>query len=420
MVIVGLMLLCLIIDLGGGPRGDRLGFRYWRNPGAFNDYLVDGSTGRLLGFWACMVSAGFAYMGAEMVGLAFGEAEKPWKRIPGAIRQTAWRISFLYIGSVFLLGMVVPYNSPSLMTATKTKTGAGECKRNKMSMSIPTHTVIGASPFIVAIKDAGISTLPGLINGSLLVFVLSAANSGSSRSCCVTIFASNGSPDIYIASRTLFGLARDGHLPQVFTRTYGSVPLIAVGTSSLFFLLALMSTTEGSSKVFSSLVSLATVFGLFNWISILVTYISFRRGLNAQSISHATLPFNERWMVPRAYFSLVLTCLVVLFNGRSQFRFGHVTFADGFTIGIPAFIPSFDAKSFAFSYTAIPVHLALIIGAKLLLRTSRVAPKAMDLSTGIITAEQTRLWESAEKDDGPKSNMSLVSRWIRCFKPRKG
>lgn len=119
------MILCLVIDLGGGPNHDRLGFRYWKDPGAFNAHLVEGATGRFLGWWSCMVSAGFVYMGTEVVGVAFGEADKPWKVIPRAIRQTFWRILFLYVGAVFLLGLVVPYNSPNLMTATHSKTGAG-------------------------------------------------------------------------------------------------------------------------------------------------------------------------------------------------------------------------------------------------------------------------------------------------------
>ncbi|OAQ89465.1 dicarboxylic amino acid permease [Purpureocillium lilacinum] len=319
LVIVGLMLVCLIIDLGGGPKGDRLGFRYWRDPGAFAAYKLQGSTGRFLGWWACMVNAGFVYMGTEMVGLTFGEAGKPWKVVPKAIRQTAWRISFLYIGGILVLGMVVPYNSPGLIAATKQKTGAS------------------ASPFIVAIKEAGIRTLPDLINGCLLVFVLSAANS-----------------DIYIASRTLFGLARDGHLPKIFAKTHGSVPTMAVGASSLFFLLALMNTTESSSTVFKNLVSLATVFGLFNWISIMVSYLAFRRGMSAQSIPRSALPFKERWMTLRISVSLCITCIIVFFNG------------------VTTFIPSFQVKSFVFAYTGIPVHLGLIFGAKLLLRTSRI------------------------------------------------
>lgn len=35
-LITGLILVGLVIDLGGGPDGDRRGFRYWKNPGAFN------------------------------------------------------------------------------------------------------------------------------------------------------------------------------------------------------------------------------------------------------------------------------------------------------------------------------------------------------------------------------------------------
>jgi amino acid transporter len=132
-----------------------------------------------------MVSAGFVYMGTEVVGVAFGEADKPWKVIPRAIRQTFWRILFLYVGAVFLLGLVVPFNSPNLMTATHSKTGAGMLMLSPLkfpdSILCFTKHLIGASPFIVAIEDAGISTLPGFINGCLLVFVLSAANSGEYR-----------------------------------------------------------------------------------------------------------------------------------------------------------------------------------------------------------------------------------------------
>lgn len=39
-VIVGLILLSLILALGGGPTGDRTGFRYWKNPGAFKPYIA--------------------------------------------------------------------------------------------------------------------------------------------------------------------------------------------------------------------------------------------------------------------------------------------------------------------------------------------------------------------------------------------
>jgi hypothetical protein len=43
--IVGLIILSLVLALGGGPDHDRKGFRYWKNPGAFKEYIDTGATG---------------------------------------------------------------------------------------------------------------------------------------------------------------------------------------------------------------------------------------------------------------------------------------------------------------------------------------------------------------------------------------
>lgn len=65
--IVGLLLLALIIDLGGGPDQGRLGFRYWKHPyAAMREYIGTGDTGRFLGFFATLANAAFAYGGVEM------------------------------------------------------------------------------------------------------------------------------------------------------------------------------------------------------------------------------------------------------------------------------------------------------------------------------------------------------------------
>lgn len=62
-VMAMLILACLVISMGGQPSGESIGFKYWADPGAFGEYLVPGATGRLLGVWACMVQACFAYTG---------------------------------------------------------------------------------------------------------------------------------------------------------------------------------------------------------------------------------------------------------------------------------------------------------------------------------------------------------------------
>lgn len=175
-----------------------------------------------------MVTAVFAYLGTELVGVTVGEAENPRKNIPRAIRLTFFRILVFYIISILLLGMIVPYNSPQLIAANK--------KSNSAS----------ASPFVVAISLAGIKGLPGFLNACILVFVFSAANS-----------------DLYIASRTLHGLALKGHAPKFLAKTdRRGVPVYALIFCACFCGLAFMNVTTSAKTVFGYFVNLVTIFGL--------------------------------------------------------------------------------------------------------------------------------------------------------------
>lgn len=163
-IILGLIILSLVLALGGGPDHDRTGFRYWHNPGAFATYIMTGSTGRFLAFWSTLTTAVFAYLGTELVGVTVGECQNPRRIIPRAIKLTFYRILLFYVVLVFLLGMIVPYNSKQLKQANSAKTSAT------------------ASPFVVAIQISGIKFLPAIFNACVLIFVFSAANSGALKS----------------------------------------------------------------------------------------------------------------------------------------------------------------------------------------------------------------------------------------------
>lgn len=284
LVIIMLILTCFIISVGGQPSGKVIGFKYWQDPGAFGEYLVDGPTGQFLGFWAAMVQACFAYTGTEVVGVAFGEAPNPRKTIRVAVRQTLWRIVFFYVLGALVLGMSVPYTNDLLIGGTKKSTGAA------------------ASPFVIAVQLAGIPVFPHVVNGCLLIFVISAANS-----------------DIYIGSRTLYGLARDGQAPRFFTKTSEKgVPLYGVAFTGVFAALAYMNAAKNSSQVFGYLVSLVTVFGTLNWVSVLLSYINFTRGMQAQSVSRSLMPYRGPLQPYGSYFALAITVLVIFFNGKSH------------------------------------------------------------------------------------------------------
>ena len=69
----GLIILGIILDLGGGPDHDRLGFRYWKNPGPFVQYDgIKGAKGRFLGFSRVFTQAAFSYIGTEIVAVSGG------------------------------------------------------------------------------------------------------------------------------------------------------------------------------------------------------------------------------------------------------------------------------------------------------------------------------------------------------------
>lgn len=50
LLIIGVNIMALVITCGGGPSGESIGFRYWKHPGPFVQYLgISGSLGRFLG-----------------------------------------------------------------------------------------------------------------------------------------------------------------------------------------------------------------------------------------------------------------------------------------------------------------------------------------------------------------------------------
>ncbi|KAM5448775.1 amino acid transporter [Microsporum audouinii] len=335
-IILGIMLLTFILALGGGPDHHRKGFQYWKNPGAFNTYILKGGAGRFLAFWSTMVQATFAYLGTELVGVTVGEAQNPRKTIPRAIKLTFYRILFFYCLSILFLGMVVPYNHPDLLFANKASNSAS------------------ASPFVVAIQIAGIKILPSIFNACILVFVFSAANS-----------------DLYIATRTIYGLAREGKAPAILARTNRSgVPIYALALSTMFALLAYLNVSDDSKVVFGYFVNLVTMFGLLSWISILVTHIYFIRARQAQNVPETSLSFKAPFGATGSYGALAFCCLIAITKSFNVFVHDPKTYGN------------FDYKNFITSYLGIPVYLILLFGYKFYTKTEGVKAAEADLWSG--------------------------------------
>ena len=113
MLIIGLIIGGLVLDLGGGPNKDRLGFRYWIKPGAFNAYILTGSAGNFLAFWKSMVPAAFSYGNIQIVAISGSETRDPRRLIPSATKKVFYRILIFYICSIIIVGLIVYVYSPN-------------------------------------------------------------------------------------------------------------------------------------------------------------------------------------------------------------------------------------------------------------------------------------------------------------------
>ncbi|TPR06450.1 hypothetical protein CAN33_0021475 [Aspergillus niger] len=190
------------------------GFHYWKSPGAFNTYLVSGSTGRFCAFLYTLCYSVFSFNFApELLVVAAGEMQNPRKNLPRAAKQYFYRLIIFYILGVLAIGVICPSNASGLTNGTG----------------------VAASPWVIAIKRAGIHGLDSVVNAVIITSAWSSANSY-----------------LYMSSRTLYSLARAGSAPKIFTRcTRHGVPYYAVLCSSLFSLLAYMDCSSGASTAFN-------------------------------------------------------------------------------------------------------------------------------------------------------------------------
>ncbi|KXX73035.1 Arginine permease [Madurella mycetomatis] len=323
--IIGFIIFAICVAAGVGREGV-LGFKYWHDPGPFNEHLTSGGTGKFVGFWAVIIQAAVAYQGAELVGVGAGEARDPRKTVPSAIKVTFWGIISLFVVTIWLMGMIVPSNDPNLLS------GSSDAS---------------ASPLVIAAQRAGVRALPDIINAVLLTAVLSAANS-----------------NVYSGSRVLLALAEEGQAPAVLKRTNRrGIPTVAVAVTAAFGLLGFLNLSAEGGKVFNWLLNISAVAGLTTWGSTCLSHLCFMRALKAQGIPRSELPYTSRFQPYTAIYGLFFSILVAL--------------TQGFTVFI-----EWNTSDFFAAYISLILFGVLWVGHKLWYRQSAVRPAEADLARG--------------------------------------
>ncbi|GAA6003032.1 uncharacterized protein JCM10292_000303 [Rhodotorula paludigena] len=327
---LGLVVVSLVITLGGAPNGDRIGFRYWNDPGPWVDYNgITGATGHFCGFLAAFVNASFSFIGVETVVVAAAEAENPHRSIPKAARRVTARIGFFCTLGSILIGMTVDPRNPDLTS------GSGNAN---------------SSPWVLAIKAARIPVLDSIVNACILISAWSAGNS-----YC------------WVGSRMITAMVHDKQLPSLFgiTNKHGT-PYYAVLLSFAFGPLAYLSLgSGGASQAFAWLQNLSTIAGLIAWGTLCAAYLRFHRGCKVQGVDRSSFPWKSPLQPFTAWYGFIGSVIVTFVSGFSVFLKGN-----------------WDAQDFIAAYIGIPIFIVPILLWKLFKRTRFVRAREMDLFSG--------------------------------------
>ncbi|KAL2823575.1 amino acid permease/ SLC12A domain-containing protein [Aspergillus cavernicola] len=345
-LMLGLMLYTFITMVGGNPDRDAYGFRYWRDPGSFVEYLVPGDTGRFLGLLSCMIQGSFTMVGPEFISMAAGEAENPRRLMGKAFSSFVWRLMFFFIGGALCVGIVIPYNDQMLadvISGDSEGSGTG-----------------AASPYVISMVKFGIKGVPDLVNALIITSVLSAGNNV-----------------IFSAARTLHGMAIDGKAPPFFAKCnkYG-LPYYAVIAALCFCLLSLLGIGNASSTVLNWFVGICTASYLLNYFGAVITYLHFYYTMQKQGVDRSTLPFRGYFQPYAAWYALVGTFVMTLILGYTVFLNGQ-----------------WDTTTFFTSYLMVGFFIVAFVFWKVVRRTKYVKLGTADLKLGS-TKDEIDLYEA--------------------------
>lgn len=235
MIVAGIGIIVWGIGNGGQPTGIS---NLWNHGGFFSN----GVMGMVLSLQLVM----FAYGGIEIIGITAGEAKDPHKSIPRAINSVPWRILVFYVGTLFVIMSIYPWNQVGT----------------------------NGSPFVLTFQHLGITAAAGILNFVVITASLSAINS-----------------DVFGVGRMMHGMAEQGNAPKVFAKvSQRGIPWVTVVVMMAALLVAVYLNYIMPGKVFLVIASLATFATVWVWIMILCSQIAFRRRLNENEVKALAFP----------------------------------------------------------------------------------------------------------------------------------
>ncbi|MFG6299643.1 amino acid permease [Streptomyces rochei] len=208
----------------------------------------------------------FSFMGSEIPTLAAGESEDPQRAVTKATNSIIWRIAVFYLGSIFVVVALLPWDSQS---------------------------IVDQGSYVAALDSLGIANAGQIMNFIVLTSVLSCLNSG-----------------LYTASRMAFSLGERGDAPKAFARTTSrGVPRTAILVSVVFGFVAVFFNYEFPDSVFLFLVNSSGAVALFVWLVICFSQLRMRRIIQVEAPERLVV---RMWLFPYLTWAAAAVIVFVL------------------------------------------------------------------------------------------------------------
>ncbi len=184
-----------------------------------------------------VAATGF-YFGSEIVTVAAAESAEPEQAVARAMQSVVSRVLVFYVGSIFVVVMVLPWNGPGM-----------------------------DQPYVSALAALRVPGAATIMNAVILTAVLSALNCG-----------------LFASSRMLMALARRGDAPAIFSRLNArGVPTAAILAGTAFGYLAVVMSYVSPETVFAFLVKSYGTVAIFVYLLIAFSELRLRARLERES-----------------------------------------------------------------------------------------------------------------------------------------
>lgn len=222
MIVIGLYMIITGVQTDAGTASVS---NLWEHGGFF----PNGVSGFLLAFQMVV----FAFVGVELVGVTAAETADPKKNIPSAINKIPMRILLFYIGALFVILAINPWNTMSA----------------------------DSSPFVQVFMLAGIPIAAGIINFVVLTSAASAGNSG-----------------LFSTSRMMYSLGSNKQGSPKFAKlNRRSVPQNALVVSTIVVSVGALLSKLMPEDAFSLVTTVSAICFIWVWSIILISHIIYKK-----------------------------------------------------------------------------------------------------------------------------------------------